>query len=131
MGCTGCAFSVGFYPATSPPFWWAMAGFQPAGDWPDGKCVEKAGKCDPDPCHPIGNVIVISNVVQRPIRVHDYLGHDYTIQNFGEGMVIPGVDVTVPCGSEFIAADIYDDGQDPPTLLGKVKLVCSECCYST
>lgn len=123
--CSGCEFSCAFYPSTTPPFIWAVAGFAPAAAWPDGTCTDGKAGCVGIPCRPIGQVAIISNVVQRPIRVVPYHGAEFTLEHFGEGGVIPNVDLTIPCGDDFLAATLYDaeDGSE----LGTVRLRCSMC----
>jgi hypothetical protein len=111
-----------------------MAGFIPADgqQWPDGECVPVGQECYANPCFPIGQIVVANNWLGSPIRVHyhTYSGNgwqDYTLQNFGQAMAFTVPGITLPCGEEHVAAEVYNDAVDPPIKLGEVRLTCSKC----
>lgn len=132
MGCNGCRMSIDYVWISGNPLQVARQFISDQGQDPHGKCG--GSNCQQiSPCFPIGTV-TITDLQMTPshLRAHykTFIGgtwSDYTLQGVGEGMFfrVPGIEVA--CGSRLVCAEIYDDDQDPPALLGTVDLVCSAC----
>lgn len=132
MPCAGCQLSIVYAPVTGNPLQVSVMFVIDQGQDPHGKCGGPECK-QTAPCFPIGTVTVTDlQMVPSSLRVHHrtFVGDtwaDYTLSGVGEGMLFRVPGISIQCGEALVCAEVFDDDQDPPVLLGRVELRCSAC----